>query len=214
MKEIEVLERYSIKQNKLVKEIENSKDIFWNMFLSHRQVLKEFDYLKDDYPTEKGVMASQLRAENELFIAEIILSHVLENLTPAELASVVCAITTEDLRAEIYPQTPISQATRKTLNQIKNIKRNVDRVQKENNIETPMYINSYYSAMIEMWVNGAEWEMITSQVEMGEGDIVRIFKRTVDVLRQFCVITNAPEALVFTAREAIKGILRAPIDVD
>ena len=214
MKEIEILERYSIKQNKLVKEIENSKDIFWNMFLSHRQVLTTFEYLKDDYPTEKGVMASQLRAENELFIAEIILSHVLENLTPAELASVVCAITTEDLRAEIYPQTPISQATRKTLNQIKNIKRNVDRVQKENNIETPMYINSYYSAMIEMWVNGAEWEMITSQVEMGEGDIVRIFKRTVDVLRQFCVITNAPEALVFTAREAIKGILRAPIDVD
>lgn len=214
MKELEVLDRYKQKQTKLIKEIENSKDIFWNIFLSHRQVLTDFGYLVDDYPSEKGVMTSQIRAENELFISEIILSHALENLTPAELASVVCAITTEDLRAEIYPQAPISPATRKTLNHIKNIKRNIEKTQNDNHIETPMYINSYYSALIEMWVNGADWETIIGQVEMGEGDIVRIFKRTVDVLRQFCVISNIPEELVFTAREAIKGIQREPIDLD
>lgn len=214
MKEIEVLERYNIKQKKLVKDIENSKDLFWNMFLSHRRVLMEFNYLKDDYPTEKGIMTSQIRAENELYIAEIIQSHLLENLNAGELASVVCAITTEDLRAEVYPQTPISQTVRKTLNQLKNIRRHIDKVQKDNDVETPMYINSYYSSMIEMWVNGAEWETLLDQVEMGEGDIVRIFKRTVDVLRQFCIIDGVPEALVYVAREAIDGILRAPIDVD
>lgn len=213
-KELEVLERYKVKQNKLAKTIEIEKDLFWNIFLSHRQVLKDFGYIKEDYPTEKGVMTSQLRFENELFLSEIILAKVLENLTPAELASVVCAITTEDLRAEMYSQLPISPAVRKTFNLIKNIKRSIEKVQKDNNIETAMYINSYYSAMIEMWVNGAEWETIISQVEMGEGDIVRIFKRTVDVLRQFCVVSNVPEALARTAGEAINGILRAPIDID
>lgn len=214
MKELEVLERYQMKQKKLIKDIEKEKDIFWNRFLAHRQVLIDFGYLKDDYPTEKGVMTSQIRSENELFVSEIILSHVLESLTPAGLASVVCAITTEDLRADLYPQIPISQEVRKALNQIKNIKRNIEKHQSENGIETPMYINSYYCALIEMWVNGAEWESITDQVEMGEGDIVRIFKRTVDVLRQFCIISNVPESLVFTAREAIDGILREPIDID
>lgn len=214
MKEIDVLQRYQAKQAKLIKQIANEKDIFWNIFLAHRKVLSELQYLKDDYPTEKGLMTSQIRSENELFVSEIILSHVLENLTPGELASVICAITTEDLRAEIYPQAPISQAVRKVLNFIKNIKRNLEKIQKENEIDTPLYINSYYSALIEMWVNGAEWETITSQVEMGEGDIVRVFKRTVDVLRQFCTISNIPEALAFTAREAINGILREPIDVD
>lgn len=213
-KEIDVLERYSTKQTKLAKDIEREKDIFWNNFLAHRSILTEFGYLKDDYPTEKGVMTSQIRAENELFISEIILSHVLDGLTPSGLAGVVCAITTEDLRADIYPQIPISQEVRKTLNLIKNIKRRIDKSQKDNGIETAMYINSYYSSMIEMWVNGAEWDTILDQVEMGEGDIVRIFKRTVDVLRQFCVISNVPESLVFTAREAIDGILREPINVD
>lgn len=214
VKEVEVLERYQIKQSKLVKDIEKEKDIFWNKFLAHRSVLMDFGYLKDDYPTDKGVLTSQIRAENELFIAEIIQSHVLENLNAGELASVICAITTEDLRADIYPQTPISQPVRKTLNLIKNIKRSIDKSQKENGVETPMYINSYYSSMIEMWVNGAEWESILDQVEMGEGDIVRIFKRTVDVLRQLCVINDIPEALVYTAREAIDGILREPINID
>lgn len=213
-KELEVLNRYNIKQVKLAKDIEKEKDIFWNKFLAHRRVLMDFGYLKDDYPTEKGVMASQIRSENELFISEIVLSHVLENLTPAELASVICAVTTEDLRIEAFPQIPISTPTRKALNFIKNIKRNIDKSQKEYDIETPMYINSYFSALIEMWVNGAEWETIAEQVDMGEGDIVRTFKRTVDVLRQFCVISNAPEALAFNAREAISGILREPIDVD
>lgn len=214
MKEIEVLERYKIKQNKLKKDIENAKDIFWNKFLSHRSVLNQFGYLKDDYPTPPGVMTSQIRGENELFLAEIIRSHVLENLTPAELAAVVCAVTTEDLRADIYCQTPLSLAVRRTLNLIKNIKRNVDKVQKDNDIDSPLYINSYYSAMIEMWANGADWETLLDQIEMGEGDIVRAFKRTVDVLRQFCVISEVPEALAFSAREAISAIMREPINVD
>ena len=36
----------------------------------------------------------------------------------------------------------------------------------------------------------------------------------VDVLRQFTTIENVPEALVFTAREAIDKIQREPVDLD
>ena len=159
-------------------------------------------------------MTSQIRAENELFISEIILSHVLENLTPAELAGVVCAITTEDLRVENMMSYPISPNSRKVLNKIKDIRRKIERAQNDNDIDSQMYINSYYTALIERWVEGSEWDDLIELVEMGEGDIVRAFKRTVDVLRQFCTISNVPEALVFTAREAIEKILREPIDID
>ncbi|MBQ9688569.1 DEAD/DEAH box helicase [bacterium] len=214
MKDLEVLTRYQQKQTKLKKQIEIERDKFWNLFLAHREVLKEFGYLKDDYPTETGVMTSQIRAENELFISEIILSHVLENLTPAELAGVVCAITTEDLRVENMMSYPISPNSRKVLNKIKDIRRKIERAQNDNDIDSQMYINSYYTALIERWVDGSEWDDLIELVEMGEGDIVRAFKRTVDVLRQFCTISNVPEALVFTAREAIEKILREPIDID
>lgn len=212
-KNIEVLERFSIRRKKLEKEIERQRDIFWNKFLSHRSVLQDMGYLKDDYPTEKGVTTSQVRSENELFIAEIIFSNVLENLTPAQLAAAVCAITTEDLRIDL-PHLPISEPVRKTLNHIKNIKRKLEKIQSKYSIEDPMYINAYFSSLIELWVDGAEWETIVEQVDMGEGDIVRSFKRVVDVLRQFTTISNVPEALVFTAREAIEKIQREPVDID
>ena len=212
-KNIEVLTRFSIRLTKLDKEIEKQRDIFWNKFLAHRNVLIDMGYLKDDYPTAQGMTTSQIRSENELFIAEIIFSNVLDNLTPAELASVVCAITTEDLRIDI-PYLPISQTVRKTLNQIRNIRRKLEKIQNRHSVEAPMYINPYFSALIELWVNGAEWETITEQIDMGEGDIVRSFKRVVDVLRQFTTIDNVPESLVFTAREAIDKIQREPVNID
>lgn len=214
MKTIDVLVRYNSKQKQLDREIEKQKDIFWNRFLAHRAVLIDYGYIENDYPTEKGVMISQLRSENELFLARIIFSGVLEDLTPAELASVICAITTEDMRADLYSYLPFSTKVRKTLNRIKDIKRDLDKKQKNYDVEDPMYINGYYSPLIEMWVNGAEWDDIIDQIDMGEGDIVRSFKRVVDVLRQFCTISNIPESLVFTAREAIDMIQRSPIDID
>lgn len=212
-KNIEVVSRFEGKLKKLDKEIERQRDIFWNNFLAHRSVLMDFGYLKDDYPTEKGVTTSQIRSENELFIAEIIFSGVLENLKPSQLAAVVCAITTEDLRIDI-PYLPISEPVRKTLNNIRNIRRKIEKVQNYYSVESPAYINPYFSSLIELWVEGAEWETVTEQIDMGEGDIVRSFKRVVDVLRQFTTISNVPEALVFTAREAIEKIMREPVDVD
>ena len=212
-KNVEVIERIEARKRKLSKEIEKQRDIFWNKFLSHRAVLYEFGYINDDYPTDNGIMTSQIRSENELYIAEIINSNVLLNLTPSQLAAVICAITTEDLRIDI-PYLPFSTPVRKTLNKIRDIRRKVEKVQSANAVEAPCYINPYFSSLIELWVEGSEWETIIEQIDMGEGDIVRAFKRVVDVLRQFTTISNVPEELVYTARDAIDKIQRSPVDID
>ncbi len=212
-KNSEVIERINVRKNKLDKEIERQRDIFWNKFLAHRSVLYEFGYIKDDYPTQDGIMTSQIRSENELYLSEVIKSNILESLTPSQLAAVICALTTEDLRIDI-PYLPFSQPVRKALNRIRDIRRRVEKVQNTYQVEAPCYINPYFTSLIELWVEGSEWETITEQVDMGEGDIVRAFKRVVDVLRQFTTISNVPEVLVFTARDAIDKIQRAPVDVD
>ena len=212
-KNLEVIERIVVRKQKLEKEIERQRDIFWNKFLAHRSVLYEFGYIVDDYPTEDGIMTAQIRSENELYIAEIIKSHILENLTPAQLAAVICAVATEDLRVDI-PYIPFSEPVRKTLNQLRNIRRKIERVKNHYLVEAHCYINPYFSSLIELWVEGSEWEDITGQIDMGEGDIVRAFKRVVDILRQFTTISNVPEALVFTAREAIDKIQREPVNLD
>ena len=214
MKCVEILERYQRKQEGLEKEIERKRDIFWNMFIAHKNVLEEYGYINDNYPTEQGKMISQIRSENELFLAQTVIENVYFGLTPAELASVVCAVTTEDIRNMDFPYLPLSKSVKKAINKIKDIRRAIDKSQKRHQVEDVMYINTHFSALIEMWVNGAEWQTIIDQVDVGEGDLVRCFKRVIDVLRQFCTISGVPEELVFTARDAIDNIQRSPIDVD
>ena len=214
MKQAELLDRFQKRAVKLEKTIEYEKDIYWRKFLNHTYALEKAGYLENNYPNEKGLTIGAIRAENELFLAEIIFSGVLDTLKVDELASVICAITTEDLRADVYPEIPISKGSRKALNKIKDIKRRLTILQRDCDIETEMYINSYYSPLIEYWVNGGEWDELIEQVPSGEGDVVRCFKRTIDVLRQLTVIPNVSEELVQNARAAIDAINRSPIDID
>ena len=214
MKQTELLDRFQKRADKLEKTIEYEKDIYWRKFLNHTYALERAGYLENNYPNEKGLTIGAIRAENELFLSEIIFSGVLDTLKVDELASVICAITTEDLRADVYPEIPISKGTRKALNKIKDIRRRLTLLQRDFDIETEMYINSYYSPLIEYWVNGGEWEELIEQVPSGEGDVVRCFKRTIDVLRQLTVIPNVSDELVQNARAAIDAINRSPIDID
>ena len=104
------------------------------------------------------------------------------------MSAVVCALITEDLRGDVFPVQTVSSPVRKALGQIKNIRRKIAIVQRDYDIDTEMYINSYYSPLIEMWVEGTSWEEISEMSESSEGDVVRIFKRT--MLFEYIVFKN------------------------
>ncbi len=222
-KEIELYHRYNKKAKKLKKEIEFQKDVYWQKFLSHKRILEATNNLKDDYPTETGKTTMGLRIENELFLSEIILSGLLDNLPPYELASVICAITTEEVRnLDNTPIKPPSQNVRKILGKIKDIRRKIFLLERDNNIENMMNVNSEYSSLIEAWVLSASeditsieaWDKIFADTEFTEGDVVRAFKRTIDVLRQLTVVDNVSDDIAMTAKEAIRAINREPVNVD
>ncbi len=214
IKNLEIISRYEKKHKEICKNIENQKDIYWNKFLAHKDILEKTGYILNGSPTNSGIVCSMIRAENELFLSEIILKGILDELEPYELASVICALVTEDLRSDVYPNQPISKNTRKALNRIKEIRKKIAIMQSENDISTEMYINSYYSPLIEQWILDTPWEDIAKQVDSSEGDIVRIFKRTIDVLRQLTILPYINENLKQTAKTAINSILKEPIDID
>ncbi len=214
MKNLEIIARYEKRYKEACKNVENQKDIYWNRFLAHRDILERMGYIQNGVPTEAGITCSMIRAENELFLAEIVLKGILDELEPYELASVICALVTEDLRSDVYPNQPISKNSRKALNRIKEVRKKIAIIQRDYDINTEMYINSYYSPLMEQWVQETPWEDIAKQVDSSEGDIVRIFKRTVDVLRQLTILPNLSEELKANAKIAIQCILKEPVDAD
>ena len=52
------------------------------------------------------------------------------------------------------------------------------------------------------------------ETEFSQGDVVRTFKRTIDVLRQLTILDGISDNLKQTARDAIKLINVEPINVD
>ena len=222
-KELELLARYEKKARALKKEIEFQKDIYWQKFLAHKNILEQTGNLADNFPTERGRVTMALRTENELYLGEIILSGLLDNLEPYELASVICALACEEMRTKDECVTnPPSQNVRKVLNKIKEIKRKIYILERDNNIENPMNLHSHFCSLIEFWVNSdnddtsdiTAWEQMFSESEFSQGDVVRAFKRTIDILRQIAIIEGLPEKLVENAKRAIRSINREPVNVD
>ena len=222
-KELELLARYEKKAKALKKEIEFQKDVYWQKFLAHKAILEQTGNLADNFPTERGKVTMALRCENELYLCEIILSGLLDDLNPSELSSVICALACEEMRtSDDCPTNPPCKNVRKVLNKIKDIKRRIFILERDNNIENPMNLHSHFCSLIEFWVNSDNpetssidaWEQMFADSPFSQGDVVRAFKRTIDILRQITTIEGLKPELVENARKAIRSINREPVNVD
>ena len=223
-KDLELIQRFEKKARQLKKDIDFQKDVYWQKFLAHKKVLEVMGHIKDDYPTEIGKITMGLRCENELYISEILKSGVLSGLGPIELASVVCAITSEEIRnKDGIITSPPSSNVRKVLSKIKDIKRKIFMVERDFNLQNEMNLHSHFSGLIEKWVSSnliednnqtKTWNELFEDNEFSEGDVVRAFKRTIDLLRQFTIIENVDPEVAQTAKDAIKAINKEPVNID
>ena len=211
IKDLEILPRFTKKYNKINETIEYEKDIYWRQFLNLMKVAEVTGHLEGNYPTKKGLMTATARTENEIFFIELIETGILNDLSASELAAILCAVVTEDVRLETYQQFRISKKIRKTLHECNELRRSLIRIQQEHDVNAPIFVNADYSALIDHWVLGGEWDSLFVGLETGEGDIVRIFKRTIDLLRQITNIKGVSPELAKTAGIAIDGINRDPI---
>lgn len=193
------------------KTIEFEQDVYWNNFLNIVKVLTDFGYLKGNYPTELGITASYFRCENELYIVEVINSGLLDDLTPAELAAVVCAIISEEPRNGTFIKMYPSKSARIAINEINNIVRRVHKVQRKYSVNINLLLNMQMSGTVETWASEAEWDTIVQQTSMDEGDIVRSIKRTIDILRQIAHAPYINPELASKCNKAVNAINREPV---
>ena len=66
--------------------------------------------------------------------------------------------------------------------------------------------------IVENWALEISWTELCSNTNLDEGDIVRMLRRTVDLLSQIPYVPHASDALQANARRAIQLIDRFPIN--
>ena len=199
--------------------VEKRQQRNWREFMSLVEVLQAFDCLLPVPGTEpvvlqatdQGKAVAALRGDNELWLALALLSGELEALLPHHLATVCAALTIDNNRSDTRISFGISPTVEEALSALSGIGYNLSKLQKRYFVDIPILLDYELAALVEQWATGMEWTEICQNTSLDEGDIVRIIRRTLDILAQIIHVPNLSEKIYESAGQAIRLIDRFPV---
>ncbi|MEL7074774.1 MAG: DEAD/DEAH box helicase [Cyanobacteria bacterium J06648_1] len=218
-KRLQLREKLNKTQIKYQKQKSN-QSYYWEEFLNLIAVLQEFEALQEYSPSFLGQAAATIRGDNELWLALIFVSGELEHLEPHHLAATVCALITETPRADVWCDFPPPPEVLEVLgvkksshsrSTIREIRTRLFQVQRRHGVGLPVWREYGLVGLCEQWALGMDWQDLCDSVSLAEGDIVRMLRRTVDVLSQIPQIPDISQTLSNNAREANSMMKRFPI---
>ena len=223
-KRMQLREKLNKTQIKYQKQKSN-QSYYWSEFLNLIKVLQEFEALNEYSPSFLGQAAATIRGDNELWLALVFISGELEHLEPHHLAATVCALITETPRADVwcdFPPPPevlevlgvkksAAGKSQDTTHTIREIRTRLFQVQRRHGVGLPVWREYGLVGLAEQWALGMDWQDLCDSVSLAEGDIVRMLRRTVDVLSQIPQIPDISSTLSNNAREANAMMKRFPI---
>jgi len=183
----------------------------WVRFLALRDVLEHYGYMQGATPTPRGITAAAFRAEHELLVAETLLTGIVDGLAPAELAAVATALVTEELRPTAWVKAPPGRPAIRALQQAVRLARALRIEQYKRRLDLRTRVHSDCSGLTQLWAEGVEWETLLGLTNLDEGDIVRVLRRTLDLLEQIVHAPHLDGRLRDTARDAVAAIDREPV---
>jgi superfamily II RNA helicase len=186
----------------------------WDTFLKLIEILRFFGALAGAdglEPTEVGRTVASLRGDNELWLGLALMSGHLDELEPADLAAVLEAISTEVNRPDLWCGWPPPAAAEEALHDLRALRRELQRQQERAQVAVPIWWEPELTGLVHAWAKGASWSEVIANTSLDEGDVVRVLRRTVDLLAQVPYAEAISERLRSHARQALRVINRFPV---
>ena len=183
----------------------------WEMFLSLVDILDHFGCLEELKPTQLGRSVASIRGENELWLGLVFMSGYLDDLHSADLAAVVMAISTEVNRPDLWCGYPLPKCAEEALHDLSSLRKELLRIQRLSNIVIPVCFELELIGIVYAWAKGVLWRDLIANTSLDEGDVVRVIRRTLDVLSQIPHCESISEKLRKNARLACSSINRFPV---
>jgi len=202
------IEKEIKEKNKISEDKENYN---WKKFTDLIEILNYFGCLENLDLTNLGKSISTLRTENELWVGMVLVSGYLDDLDPPELASVIQAISVEVRRPDNWCNFKSSIKVNEVLNELEGIKKLIINQQSKYMIDVPIHFEKELTGIISEWAKGKKWRDIVFNTSLDEGDIVRIMRRTIDILSQIKYCLGASNKLKRNANLTLKAINRFPV---
>nr|WP_211173208.1 RNA helicase [Brasilonema bromeliae] len=193
-------------------QIEQQSQRHWEEFLNLIEILQHFECLDKLVPTRLGQMAAAIRGENELWLGLALESGELDNLDPHHLAAAIAALVTETPRPDSMVRFDLSEEVAEALSKLRGIRRKIFQLQRRYNVALPIWLEFELIALVEHWALGMEWIELCENTSLDEGDVVRILRRTLDLLSQIPHVPHLSQSLQRNAHRAMQLIDRFPVN--
>ena len=86
-----------------------------------------------------------------------------------------------------------------------------DIIQESRSVVVPVWWEPELTGLVHAWAKGASWGEVIAATSLDEGDVVRVLRRTVDLLAQIPYCEAVSQQLRDNARRALKAINRFPV---
>ena len=154
--------------------------------------------------TEKGRFAKKIYFE-ELLISELFATPLYTQLTDTELLQVITGIVYERRPNDHFSFHGISRSYQRLISKIR---KNPHFFNKLNKLSLKRMM-----ALVDVWSNGGDFEDILTLTTYREGDVVRLFRRVIDMLQQIRRATD-DEVLITRLLECQERIDRDLVAVE
>ncbi len=202
------IEQEIIMRNSLLEDKENHN---WRKFTDLIKILNHFGCLNDLELTEVGQSVGAIRSENELWVGLVLLSGYLDDLDPPDLAAIIQAICVDVRRPNIWCNFKPSLKVIEVFNELEGLRKLVASKQNKFYIDTPIFLETELTGIISEWARGRKWKELIFNTSLDEGDVVRILRRSIDVLNQIQYCIGVSNRLKNKAKLALKSINRFPV---
>ncbi len=199
----------AIEEKKIL--LEKKENHNWEKFTNLMKILNYFGCLEDVNITDIGDSIGSLRTENELWVGMVLLSGYLDDLEPPDLAAVIQSISVEIRRSDSWCNFKPSSKVLDVFNELESLKKLLSSQQNNYFIDLPIYLEKDLTGIVSQWARGQKWKEIIFNTSLDEGDVVRIIRRTMDVLSQIQYCGSLSSKLKNNAKLTLKAINRFPV---
>jgi ATP-dependent RNA helicase HelY len=189
------------------------RESYWDQCVRVVEVLRHFGCIDGATLAPMGRLIASLRHDNELLVARVAFSGLLDGLPPAETAALLACVVEEPRETETLFARQILKRLphlRRRVQALESLAAEVDRVQQSRRVFRPVSLHTTFLAATYEWAAGEEdWiRVIRSHFGGHEGDLIRAFRRLIDLCRQLAESAELPAPLQTALRDAVKMLDR------
>ncbi|AGY58031.1 DEAD/DEAH box helicase [Gloeobacter kilaueensis] len=199
------------RHQRLAEQLSGESDRYWQEFLRLVRVLERFEFLDNQRPNQLGAVAAAIRGDNELWLALALLSAEIEALEPVQMAGLAAALVSEPPRPNTWATVEPSEAVQEAIGALRQTRRTLFRTQRRYQALIPIWLEERLVGLVELWARGTSWDELCSRTNLDEGDLVRLLRRTADLLRQVPHVPHLPKTVLDSCAEAQRLLDRFPV---